>query len=49
VVRNVYAYVLDARLVSVLVEDLPGTSERVRAELEAFSDSLDAIAETAGD
>lgn len=49
VVRNVYAYVLDSRLVSVLVEDLPGTSERVRTELEAFADSLDAIAKAAGD
>ncbi len=49
VVRNVYAYVLDSRLVSVLVEDLPSTSERVRTELEAFADSLDAIARAAGD
>jgi hypothetical protein len=49
VVRNVYAYVLDSRLVSVLVEDLPSTSERVRTELEAFADSLDAIAKAAGD
>lgn len=49
VVRNVYAYVLDPRLVSVLVEDLPSTSERVFAELEAFADSLDAIANAADD
>jgi hypothetical protein len=49
VVRNVYAYVLDSRLVSVLVEDLPSTSERVRTELAAFADSLDAIAKAAGD
>jgi len=48
VVRNVYAYVLDPRLVAVLVEDLPDTGERVRVQLEAFADALEAIAEAAG-
>lgn len=49
VVRNVYAYVLDPRLVAVLVDDLPETSDRVRVQLEAFADALEAIAEAAGD
>ena len=49
VVRNVYAYVLDARLVAVLVDDLPETSERVRVQLAAFADALEAIAAAAGD
>jgi HepT-like protein len=48
-VRNVYAYVLDLRLVAVLVEDLPGTSARVRTELQAFAGSLDTIVTAAGD
>jgi hypothetical protein len=47
VVRNVYAYILDPRLVAVLVEDLPDTGERVRVQLEAFADALEAIAEAA--
>ena len=49
VVRNVYAYVLDPRLVAVLVDDLPETSERVRVQLAAFADALEAIAAAAGD
>ena len=49
VVRNVYAYVLDPRLVAVLVDDLPETSECVRVQLAAFADALEAIAEAAGD
>ena len=49
VVRNVYAYVLDPRLVAVLIEDLPEADERVRAQLAAFADSLEAIAAAAGD
>ena len=49
VVRNVYAYVLDPRLVAVLVDDLPETSDRVRIQLGAFADALEAIAEAAGD
>jgi len=49
VVRNVYACVLDPRLVAVLVDDLPETSERVRMQLAAFADALEAIAEAAGD
>ncbi len=49
VVRNVYAYVLDPRLVAVLVDDLPDTSEQVRVQLEAFADALEAIAEAAAD
>jgi hypothetical protein len=49
VVRNVYAYVLDPRLVAVLVEDLPQASEHLRAQLAAFADVLEAIAEAADD
>jgi len=49
VVRNVYAYVLDPRLVAVLVDDLPDTNEQVRVQLEAFADALEAIAEAAAD
>ncbi|MBU2604029.1 MAG: hypothetical protein KKA32_18005 [Actinobacteria bacterium] len=49
VVRNVYAYVLDPRLVAVLVEDLPETNERLRTEFAVFADALEAIAEAAGD
>jgi len=45
----VYAYVLDPRLVAVLIDDLPETSDRVRAQLEAFADALEAIAAAAGD
>jgi len=49
VVRNVYAYVLDPRLVAVLVEDLPAANERLRAQLAAFADVLEAIAAAADD
>lgn len=49
VVRNVYAYVLDPRLLAVLVADLPETVERVSRQLDDFSDALEAIAEAAGD
>jgi len=49
VVRNVYAYVLDPRLMAVLVDDLPETSACVRVQLAAFADALEAIAEAAGD
>ncbi len=49
VVRNVYAYVLDPRLVAVLVDDLPQASERLRAQLAAFADALEAIAAAADD
>ena len=49
VVRNVYAYVLDPRLMAILVEDLPAADERLRAQLAAFADILEAIAEAAGD
>ena len=49
VVRNVYAYVLDPRLMAILVEDLPAADERLRAHLAAFADILEAIAEAAGD
>jgi len=49
VVRNVYAYVLDPRLVAVLIEDLPKANEQMRAELAAFADSLEAIAAAADD
>ena len=49
VVRNVYAYVLDPRLVAVLIEDLPKANEQMRAELAAFADSPEAIAAAADD
>jgi hypothetical protein len=49
VVRNVYAYMLDPRLVAVLIDDLPETGERVHVQLAAFADALEAIAEAAGD
>jgi hypothetical protein len=49
VVRNVYAYVLDPRLVAVLIDDLPEASESVRVQLAAFADGLEAIAAAAGD
>lgn len=49
VVRNVYAYVLDPRLVAVLVEDLPEANERLRVQLAAFADVLEAIAAAADD
>jgi hypothetical protein len=47
VVRNVYAYVLDPRLVAVLVEDLPEANERLREQLAAFADGLETIAAAA--
>ena len=49
VVRNVYAYVLDPRLVAVLIEDLPKASERIRAQLAEFADVLEAIAAASDD
>jgi hypothetical protein len=49
VVRNVYAYVLDPRLVAVLVEDLPEASALVRVQLAAFANVLEAIAAAADD
>ncbi|MHB0981631.1 MAG: ribonuclease toxin HepT-like protein [Thermoleophilia bacterium] len=49
VVRNVYAYVLDPRLVAVLVEDLPETNERLRTQLAVFADALETIAEAVDD
>ena len=49
VVRNVYAYVLDPRLVAVLIEDLPKASELMRAQLAAFADVLEAIAAASDD
>ncbi len=48
-VRNAYAYVLDPRLVAVLIEDLPQASERLRAQLAAFADVLEAIAAASDD
>lgn len=44
VVRNVYAYVLDRRRVGELVDDLPATSNTLRAELNDFAELLDQIA-----
>jgi len=49
VVRNVYAYALDPRLVAVLVEDLPEANERLRVQLATFADVLEAIAAAADD
>jgi hypothetical protein len=49
VVRNVYAYVLDPRLVALLIEDLPEADERLSTELAAFADAIEAIAEAAED
>jgi hypothetical protein len=49
VVRKAYAYVLDPRLVAVLVEDLPEANERLRAQFAAFADALEAIAAAADD
>ena len=49
VVRNVYANALDPRLVAVLIEYLPEANERLCAQLGAFADALDAIAEAADD
>ena len=49
VVRNVYAYVLDPRLVALLIDDLPETDELVLAQLAVFADALETIAEAAGD
>jgi hypothetical protein len=34
---------------AVLVDDLPEASERVRLQLAAFADGLEAIADAAGD
>lgn len=45
VVRNVYAHVLDARRVGELVEGLPPTLARLRADLTAFAEALDEIAQ----
>ena len=45
VVRNAYAYVLDARRVGELVEGLPSALARLRAELITFADVLDEIAQ----
>jgi hypothetical protein len=45
VVRNVYAYVLDAHRVGELVESLPPTLARLRAELTEFAEVLDEIAQ----
>ena len=45
VVRNVYAYVLDPRRVGELVEGLPPTLKRLRAELTGFAEALDEIAQ----
>lgn len=49
VVRNIYAYVLDPRLVAVLVEDLPEANQQVGAQLAAFAAALESIAKAAGD
>lgn len=48
VVRNVYAYMLDPKLVGALVDDLPEASRRVHEQLQRFADELDAIAAAAG-
>ena len=48
-VRNVHAYVLDPRLVAVIVEELPTANERLRQQLAAFANVLETIAEAAED
>lgn len=48
VIRNVYAYVLDPNRVGELVESLPSTLERLRAELMVFADALDEMARGRG-
>ena len=48
-VRNAYAYELDPRLVTVLIEDLPQASELIRAQLAAFANVLEAIAAASDD
>jgi hypothetical protein len=49
VARNVYADVLDARMVALLIEDLPEADERLSTELAAFADALEVIAKAAED
>lgn len=44
VVRNVYTYNLDAALVGLLIDDLPGTLRMLHDELGCFADFLDAAA-----
>jgi len=45
VVRNAYAYVLGPRRVGELVEGLPSTLARPRAELTGIAEALDEIAQ----
>ena len=40
---------MDPGLVAVLVEDLPAANERLRAQLAAFANVLEAISEAAED
>ncbi len=44
VVRNIYAFSLDAEQVELLVEHLPAIYQQVRAELEQFANFLEQIA-----
>jgi hypothetical protein len=44
VVRNIYAFSLDAEQVELLVEHLPAVYQQVRAELEQFANFLEQIA-----
>jgi len=46
VVRNVYAYVLDANRVGELVEGLPPVLARLRAALTVFAAALEEIAQS---
>ncbi len=45
VVRNVYTYSLDRSQVEALVQGLPATLERCTAELLAFADFLEDLAQ----
>lgn len=44
VVRNIYAFSLDAEQVELLVEHLPSVYQQVRAELKQFANFLEQIA-----
>jgi hypothetical protein len=45
VVRNVYSFRLDPEQIEVLVRQLPGTTEKVTRELQAFADLLEQLSQ----
>jgi hypothetical protein len=49
VVRNVYAYALDPKLVGTLVNDLAQTAKRVHTGLQRFANELETIAAATDD